>query len=319
MMIIGHCIHTKRDYLLKLTLSGTLSILIMNFELTLSSSLHKHNRQKTHIGFVHNYATLAGGQIKFIDDNEQVWIRPEPNNISKGLTFSCLVNGTQVIFDYADYATNFGANDTPTLPYFKFHYQNEYHANIRNMFPVGPMMIGPGDQNMFHLYFNLQQTSRSTLNGTIANKQIARAGALKRRNDVRNMLQQKYHGKLDTCVNKDQFMFWQQSLNSLNVCVPGATNNMLDRGQYELIGLGGCTISPNIPTILPWKQQLVPGTHYIKCQDDYKDLTDIIDTYLSNLKLAEEIGNQAKQLFTQYCTPDAYWKWIQQCVEEFKK
>ena len=104
-----------------------------------------------------------------------------------------------------------------------------------------------------------------------------------------------------------QVEFWNKHKNCLvAISVPGARNNMLDRGHYEQLALGVCVISPKINTLLPYRMELIPKTHYLNCADDYSDLVELINWCQRNRESCRAIGNQARQLFMNYCMPEKY-------------
>jgi len=127
---------------------------------------------------------------------------------------------------------------------------------------------------------------------------------------VRKMLISKYGGR---CKNRtlSQQQFWNETSSMLvSVCVPGHNNNMLDRGQIQSMAFGGCTISPYLPEVLPFDRRLVEGEHYIMCKDDYSDLVEKVEWCKENRKICVDIGNNAKQLFSETSKPNKLWEWI---------
>ena len=141
-------------------------------------------------------------------------------------------------------------------------------------------------------------------------KQLPNGAAVNRRTNVHNLLSTNF-SQVDITANDDQLDFWKAHEDCLTaVCVPGATNNIVDRGHIELIGLGVCTISPNLETIFPYHQKLISDQHYIQCQDDYSDLVDIIKDLEKNPEKCKQIGNRARKFYEDYYTPSKYWQWI---------
>jgi hypothetical protein len=73
--------------------------------------------------------------------------------------------------------------------------------------------------------------------------------------------------------------------------------------------LGCCTISPNLPEILPCNYTLEPDVHYIKCKDDYSDLIDKIEICKENPQFCKDIAQNAKKI-GNFCTAESLMKWI---------
>ncbi len=134
-------------------------------------------------------------------------------------------------------------------------------------------------------------------------------GKTRRRRLVRELLAARYGAVLDDTWT-DLEPFWRRAAASLvTVCVPGTNNHHLDRGQHQLLGLGICTISPDI-FIAPLEDRLVRGRHYVACRDDYTDLTDCIEWCRENREACRAIGREAKQFFRSHSTPRAIWTYV---------
>jgi hypothetical protein len=96
----------------------------------------------------------------------------------------------------------------------------------------------------------------------------------------------------------------------VHVCVPGARNDILDRGQLQAMAFGCCTISPVLADCLAWNKELVPGVHYLSCANDYSDLIEKIEWCKSNRDKCIEIGQNAKILFQETSVPSKLLEWI---------
>ena len=101
----------------------------------------------------------------------------------------------------------------------------------------------------------------------------------------------------------DSISFKLINTASAIVCVPGARNNMLDRGQSQQMAFGACTISPKLVTRLSYHGMLIPGVHYVECKSDYSDLIEKANWVINNRSKAIKIGNAAKKLFSETSTP----------------
>ena len=113
----------------------------------------------------------------------------------------------------------------------------------------------------------------------------------------------------------EQEVYWNKIPGCLtSVHVPGNNNNILDRAQLQFMAFGVCTISPNLPEILPYGITLIPGEHYVRCRNDYTDLTDCVEWVRANRKEAVQIGKQARELFMGNFTPDKLVAWLKDCI-----
>lgn len=261
-------------------------------------SYSNHRYKKIHFSFFISY--LKEAKIKLILDSSLK--APE-----KELYFEAYYKGKKFIVDYADHFTRNWYKNSDT-PYFKFQTS---HESIKEAIPLGPPIISTFRHGCrLDLYNRIRSQFKYTEPNTMFNMQIPNGAALKRRKDVQKALKKKY-GHNSIAIKRKQEDFWMSHKKAIAVCVPGAVNNMVDRGHMELIGLGVCTISPDLYTEFCYNKKLVPNEHYIQCKDDYSDLHDIIDDTLRNPKLALEIGSNAKEFFDSYYTPEKYWEWIE--------
>jgi hypothetical protein len=271
----------------------------------------EHKYGLIHFHFFVQYAKVAGITVELIDCNDRVFIS------ESHLTFSCTVNNDQqIIIDYADHSIRDWKNLYQNVPYFKFQTTID---NLNNFIPLGPPMVGVKrkgtkgatirEYNHIRHHYNYQPGT------TILCKQLPNGAAIDRRNLVHSLLNKNFNN-VDILAEQDQLDFWKQHETCLTaVCVPGATNNMVDRGHIELIGLGVCTISPDLYTVFPNFSRLESGKHYIKCKDDYSDLIDIIKDLQKNPTVAKIIGDNAKSFYENYYTPTKYWQWISENIQ----
>ena len=269
----------------------------------------KANEYAHHYLFIKKYAELAGINVLISKHTEHVFCTDKT-------WFSVLIDGQQAMFDYSDHQSLTGY--TATIPYFKFHYNLKLHAANKNAFPTGPM-LDIQDIAGYHLFFQLCNQHFYTCNSDkILNCQLPRHRALERRKLVQQVLNKNFPDMVDTSfVPGKQVEFWNKHKNCLvAISVPGARNNMLDRGHYEQLALGVCVISPKINTLLPYRMELIPKTHYLNCADDYSDLVELINWCQRNRERCRAIGNQARQLFMNYCMPEKYWCWIEACLKK---
>lgn len=189
---------------------------------------------------------------------------------------------------------------------FKYEYSSDYCAQYENIYPMSKTSFYDWEQ-----YFMLKKQIKYNCNsGRILNNQRARHGAKYRRTDVRKMLQAKYGDLVDIDLT-DQIRFWEKINDCLiSVCVPGQRNDSLDRGQFQYMAFGACTVSPNLSIVLPYMEPLEPGIHYVKCADDYSDLIEKIEWCKTHRAECVQIGQNAKQLFSETSIPATIWQWM---------
>lgn len=276
-----------------------------NTKLQFPASYKFHKYALIHFEFFMKYAIAAGVEVEIVSDNRQVFVKDDQ------LVFSCVINNQQVIIDYADHSSRTWSDHYPELKYFKFQTTEK---NISSIIPLGPPMVGvkkAGTKGAtLREYLDLRQGYCYVPGDSVLCKQLPNGAAIERRNLVHSTLIENFN-QVDIDADVDQLDFWKAHENCLtSICVPGATNNMVDRGQIELFGLGVCTISPILYTRFPFDVVPIPNVHYIQCRDDYSDLVDIIKRLSSNKSRCKEIGDNAKAFYDAYFAPKQYWKWI---------
>lgn len=221
------------------------------------------------------------------------------------------IDGKDVLIDISDFPELYKYH--PTYRYcFKYHYTEGEHEDYNFVYPLGSMSFYNWEE-----YFKLEKEIEYKCNNNIIlNNQRPYAGALERRKKVQKLLKDRYRNKVDFTLT-DQKTYWKKINNCLvSVHVPGARNDMLDRGQFQMMAFGACTISPYLRTILPYGQKLIPGTDYIECKPDYSDLIEKIEWCKANREECRQIGFNAKLLFQEYCTPKKIIEWIDQCLKQ---
>jgi len=264
-----------------------------------------HKYGLIHFHFFVQYAKIAGVNVELVDSDSQIFIADDH------LIFSCTVNDQQIIVDYADHSTRNWKNFYPGLPYFKFQTTSN---NSKDFISLGPPMVGVKRKGTkgatVREYNNIRYNYDYRPGQSILCKQLPNGAAIDRRNYVHQLLKENF-SDVDVTADCDQIDFWHAHERCLTaVCVPGATNNMVDRGHLELLGLGVCTISPELYTVFPNNKTLIPGRQYIRCRDDYSDLIDIIKVLQKNPSRCERVGQSARAFYNKNYTPEKYWQWI---------
>ena len=238
-----------------------------------------------------------------------------PNTELDQVRFTINIDGKYILIDFSDHTALY-LDHSKFKHIFKFHYEKELHEKYPNIYPLSPISFYNWSR-----YFDLWKDIKYTCNNDIVlNNQRPYAGALQRRRKVQYLLTSVYKKNVDLKIT-DQLIYWKKINNCLvGVFVPGARNDMLDRGQLQFMAFGACTISPKLNIILPYNQELVPGFHYLECKADYSDLIEKIEWCKKNRQRCIEIGQNAKHLFMAFCLPRQIVKWMERCInKEIKK
>lgn len=271
-----------------------------------------------HYEFFIKYAEMAGFEVVKV-----------PNSAGKtfgdGLVFTegnwgfaCCINDKQFFVNISDHYTipiqTEYLEKFPDIPYFK--YQKSERLND-NSIPLGPPICfnsfsNHKNMNNIEDYFKLRDSFIFSPGNRVLCKQRPYGGALTRRRNVQSMIMRNFKDYDINFSQTNQIGFWNTSQNCLtSVCVPGYRNNMVDRGHMELIGLGVCTVAPNLDTIFCYNKILEPDVHYIRCKDDYSDLKEKIEMLQKDKKLCKQVGDNARDFFDSYYKPEKYFEWIE--------
>lgn len=267
-----------------------------------ADDLQYHRYYPIHFEYVLNLFRFIKADIEFID--------PRLFPIRSQTIFDCYINDNLIRFDFSDFENLNSDNVKTCNAYFKFHYVNS-HKKYNNVFPFTPVNFHNWEE-----YYELEKIIKYKATGKVLNNQTPYGAAIERRNIVHELLKNKYSDDLlyDRKTQTEFFNLINEGL--VSICVPGARNNMLDRGQCQYMGLGACTISPKLNTQLSWNKQLIPNVHYIECKDDYSDLLEKIEWVRFNPVLATQIGHNAKKLFQTTSTPKNQILWIKSCINK---
>lgn len=220
------------------------------------------------------------------------------------------IKASHVLIDFSDHqSVSKHLNKYPVC--FKFHY-SKVHKIFKNVYPFTPVS--------FHDWTDYKRGRRNLIyscnSDIILNNQRPGGAAVKRRTDVQELLRKTYGPRIDTRFYPDQNAYWHKINDCLvHVFVPGATNNMLDRGHIQFMAFGCCTISPNLVEILPFNKKIQAGIHYVKCSDDYSDLIEKIEWCRKNKDECLQIGRNAAELFRITSTPKMLWEWILEKIQ----
>jgi len=255
-----------------------------------------------HVTYILNLLRQGGATVTETADT------PKCINDTK---FDVTIDGKNVLFDFADHADRH-LDRAITQQYdtvFKMHYHPDLHSMFTNFRPLSPISWYDWD-----LYFKLNKEVQYKAHGPILNKQRPYGDATIRRTNVQRILRAQYGRFVDTTQSPHETFLRMGGQCIVSVCVPGATNNMLDIGQGQYMSLGVCTISPVLRSYGTWNILPKPNEHYLVCQDDYSDLISVIEQVRADPQQAIDIGINAKIQFLDYCTPERQVQWIRQSI-----
>ena len=221
--------------------------------------------------------------------------------VDRGMAFIVTLNGKDFLFDYAD--TNLEANDLivtkEKLPTFKFHAET-----ADNVYPFPSVSFYDWDE-----YKRLRDTIKyNPANDHFSYRTHAYGNARQRRTDVFNMI--KPLGNVLTGMIPQSSFFAEINSIRAYIHVGGHHANMCDRSESQMFALGCPVITSYIPDLLP--QCATWDSCYIKCADDYSDLTKIIYSVTDEELL--KASHRAKWVFENYCTPEAIDKYLKEIL-----
>ena len=215
--------------------------------------------------------------------------------------FVVTINGKDFLFDFCDTSEV----QKSVLPTFKFHCVKE----TDQVYAFPPVSFY--DWNLYDSLCSVVFYSAG--NSTcISSRQRPYGDATDRRTRVQKMLKDTFGSLVLTNLISEEDYLRDVSKIGLAVFVPGYRNQMIDRGHLKYLALGCCTISPNLPELLPFANVLIPDVHYVRCADDYSDVIDVISRCQSDLSFCNTIGQNSKKLFKDSCTPNRLATWIEQ-------
>jgi len=254
--------------------------------------------------FVINWAMQDGIDVNILHQHDDtVWCGTRELN-----AFSCRLNGQPFMMDFSDFRRL--QVSEPKYTYFKWHYWPVDHCNVPNIYPLTPLLQFNVDK-----YFKCRDEIMYDARGEIIlNAQRPRLKATERRNKAQKILHDAFPGFVDTQFLAGQLNFWPRHKNILvAVAIPGAREDILDRGQVEEMGLGVCVISPYLSECLHYNH-LVPWIHYVPIKYDFSDLVAKVKWCKSHRDECAQIGRNAQKLFDETCLPRMYWRFIKQCL-----
>ncbi|HID78131.1 MAG TPA: hypothetical protein EYP56_19325 [Planctomycetaceae bacterium] len=226
--------------------------------------------------------------------------------------FEFRVDGRLAACDFSDYLLVHPKN-AAYKHWFRYHYCAGHRAWGRlASFP--PASFLDWDQ-----YRDLIANHRYTAAGsTILHKQAIRrptntilVDQRRRRLGAQEILTRRFGSRVDTKTDPQPEFFAKAFDCLVSVHVPGSWAHMLDRGQHQLMGLGVCTVSPDIWTCCCGERPQ-PWLHYVPIRDDFSDLDEKVEWCDNHRDECRRIGEQAKAFFETHSTPEAIWGYVKQ-------
>jgi hypothetical protein len=243
-------------------------------------------------------------------------------------SFPILVDGTEVIIDFGDWnLINPTANQHNH--WLRFHFHSSYKAYPwLGSFPPASFLDWVYYE---HIQRKVRENRKPETALTVMNSQNVNgfnSSRVRRRLMVREMLVSEFGDrantskgpqppfrKYDGSENLIMPTWHDNAVNALcYIQVPGSWDNILDRGQLQLMGLGVPVISP-IMIDQCCDGMMQPGVHYLACRQDYKDVVDLVHWCEKNREEAFAIGHNAWMFFQEFCTPIAVWSYIKDRID----
>lgn len=256
----------------------------------------------THYKFIDQIFRAAGLEVEYY--------KAEPLD---DVRFEMYIDDKPIIMDFSDHKALYPLKKSRDYHrYYKFHCPNVEPDKlvVHTTIPFSPISFYDWGLT-YRLFRSIAYTCN---NDIILNNQVPGAAALKRRQEVQKILAATYGEHFDTGMIP-QLQYWRKIDNCLvSVCIPGARNDILDRGQWQYMAFGACTISPKLDIVLPEYTAPEPGIHYIECKPDYSNLVELIEWCKTNRKECVDIGQNAKALFASTSTPAALIRWLEKTI-----
>jgi hypothetical protein len=219
-----------------------------------------------------------------------------------------------VVIDFGDWnIVRAGAADH--AHWLRFHFHSSYKSYPwLGSFPVPTFMD-------WDYYDRIQRQVRERRDPrtvqTILNNQdvpLFRDNRRRRRFMVKGMLRHEFGDQVDFSWTKPDVWHAKAEHALCYVQVPGSWENIMDRGQLQMIGLGIPTISP-ILIDQCCDGLLQPGIHYLACRQDYLDVPDLIRWCDRNRDEAAAMGHNAWMFFQEFCTPFGVWSYVKDRID----
>jgi hypothetical protein len=230
--------------------------------------------------------------------------------------FEVRIDEKSVLFDITDV---YECTTTPALAanfdaVFLTHYHEDYHGNCSNIYPFSVVNFTDWD-----LYDRLrgEVTFLPEPNKLVLNNQRPVGQAKIRRTKVSNMLKtSRFKSDTSFYINNQSRFFLNANQALVSVHVPGCREDVLDRAQVQMMGLGVCTISPLLDETFANYNKLEAWVHYIPCENLFDDLLNKIEWCESNPNKTAAIGRNAQRFFDDNIHPTQLVKWVKECLND---
>jgi hypothetical protein len=256
----------------------------------------QHAYYVTHYKHVKNYLSFVGNVIVTNDDTT---IDGTSNN-----NFIVTIDGKRIMFDYSDFDYNTVELEKldADIKYFKIHTTEKSHSRC---LPFPPMSFIDWD-----IYDRLENVVTYNPTGSIFYKCKAYGAATERREMVLSMLES-YHGVPVDFTYTKQLQYFESLKNCrINVVVPGARIDILDRTHLQSFAFGIPVITSKISTLLPFGEKFEAGIDYIECLPDFSNVIDLIETYKNDIEYLNFISNNCRTKFLATCSTLSVAKWL---------
>jgi len=229
----------------------------------------------------------AGCEIELVNENWDC----------HGNSFFIKVGSEKVVIDYSDHSNRFVKKCKHII--FKLHYNTKLHGKHSHIKPFPPVSFYDWER-----FDELRKKIKYNKRGKkILCNQKPGGNAESRRWLVRKMLIDTFDGKWVDFSITPQDEYWLKVNDALvHVFVPGARNDMIDRGHMQYMAFGCCCICPPITDELPGVK-LESGVHYIPCKPDYSDLISVIRWCSKNRDECLYAGRRCAKIFREHCMP----------------
>lgn len=251
----------------------------------------------THYAHVKNYLTFLGN-VNVNDSDTTLQENIHNNN------FVITINDKPVLFDYSDFDYHILKIDhlETGITYFKLHTNKT--TNHRCL-PFPPMSFMNWSD-----YNDLKNNISYDPYGSIFYKCRIYGGAVERRGKVKDILENYKNIPVDFSFVEQLEYFKTFNNCRINVIVPGARNDILDRTHLQSFAFGIPVITPKISTLLPFNKMFEPNIDYIECSPDYSDVIHLIEKHKNNKSYLDFISQNCKNKFQYTCSPEAVESWI---------
>jgi hypothetical protein len=229
-------------------------------------------------------------------------------------SYEIMVDGTKVVLDFGDW--HLVNNIAHTYEHWlRFHFHSSYKSYPwLGSFP-------PANFKDWATYDRIQREVRAERDWqtvtTILNNQHPHPfldSRRRRRFMVQGMLRHYFGDRVDFGLTPQDDFYTKAKTALCYVAVPGSWENILDRGQLQMIGLGVPTISP-VMIDQCCDGLLQPGIHYLACRQDYLDVPELIGWCEKHRGELAAMSHNAWMFFQEFCTPIAVWSYVKDRID----